>query len=276
MKTILVSNTEPKDMLQLLRIKNIQYGFNFVIKSAYLEVSDYVCKNEEGYGNIGIERKSKEDFLASIIDGRIFIQMINMNENFDRNIILIEGNISDVYSQLNDNSKIGTLTAAIVKYGISIVPVPDKDWSTYFILSILKHSGEKIDLTKLFRLKISDNEREIGAISCAKGWGFTLAKEICKYYRIRDLANIRDLNLISSKIKGVGAKKAQNLIDLFSGFEKDKYFMTEVDILNFKKYINLIIEYKNKKINVGYSKIYYDQMIDILKKYDFTFYDEVL
>jgi len=237
-----MDNREPKQMAQFLRVMNSQYDLGFRVSIEFLEVCDYLVRGKESLiGNVGIERKTADDYVSSIMDGRLFRQIIEMHTNFNRVIVILEGDISRVRSKLQDHSKLGTLGSIITKYGTSIVHTINMEWSAYMIISILKHAQTTIDLTQIFKPKASNLDRELGAISCADGWGSKLAKEAIKQYRIRDIANMDDPIWLSSKIKMVGERKALNLINLFRGFESDD-FITNIDCEVFKKYLSLILK----------------------------------
>lgn len=242
---IVVDNRETGVMLQLLRIMNSQYELGVSITSEYLEVCDYIIRGDESLvGTTGIELKDKKDFIESIKDGRLFRQIMEMHTHFDRVVVMIIGGLDEVYSKMEDHSKLGVLGSLITKYGTSVVNVANREWAAYLIITILKHATTTIDMTKIFKPKATHKDREIGAISCAEGWGLKLSKEAVKYFRLRDLANINDPKILSSKIKNVGVEKASKLINLFRGFE-DESFITEVDVLLFKSYLEMILDNEN-------------------------------
>lgn len=242
---IIMDNREDKKMLQLLRIMNSQYDLGFKITVKYLEVCDYIVMGDDSLiGTVGIELKEANDCVASIMDGSLFRQVMEMHANFDRVVVIIVGSLDKVYSRIEDHSKLGALGALVTKFGTSVMHVVNREWAAYLIISILRHANTTIDMTKIFKPKATSEDRELGAISCAKGWGIKLAREAVKNFRIRDIANIEDPTIIASKIRNVGPKKAQTLINLFSGNE-DKNFVTPVDIMVFERYLRLILNNDN-------------------------------
>jgi len=265
---IIMDDRELKKILSLLRIFNEQYNFGFIIKTERLELADYVCRDEKSLvGSIGIERKSADDFVGSIMDGSLFEQIFDMSKVFDLTIIIIVGDIMEIKSKINDNSKWGAIASLITKFGASLFMCPDNEVFVYTILNIFKKCQTTIDLSKIRRPKISKIGREIGAISCAKGIGSKNAKLILKHFRIKDLANINDPKIISDKIKFIGPKKATNIINLFQGYE-DPDFLTDIDVMLFEKYLKLAIgNYINPQS--GSNKEQLDSMSKILKKYTF-------
>ena len=254
---ILMDNREDKIMLQLLRIMNSQYDLGCKITVEFLEVCDYIIRGDDSLiGTTGIELKEADDYVSSIMDGRLFRQVMEMHVNFDRVVVIVVGSLDKIHSKMEDHSKIGALGALVTKFGTSLIHVVDREWAAYLIISILKHASTTIDMTKIFKPKATSEDRELGAISCAEGWGIKLAGEAVKHFRIRDLANIENPKIISSKIKNVGLIKAQNLINLFSGFEEET-FITETDVMVFRKYLRLVLNSDNiiKKLVNKFKKL---------------------
>ena len=62
-----------------------------IIDFAQLKVGDYVVSPETA-----IERKSIQDLLNSIYDGRLFVQCSQLNEHYAKPVLIVEGNIVDL------------------------------------------------------------------------------------------------------------------------------------------------------------------------------------
>ena len=78
-------------------IKELHKINEIKIVSKQLEVGDIIIDE-----NIGIERKEKSDFVNSIIDKRLFPQLINLARNYRRPILILEGS-SNIFSLRNVN-----------------------------------------------------------------------------------------------------------------------------------------------------------------------------
>jgi len=74
-----------------LKLKKLVYG-------------DYVIHND-----VVIERKTADDFIKSIINGRIFMQTINMIKHYEYTLIIIEGNPFNTMYKINKESIVGAL-----------------------------------------------------------------------------------------------------------------------------------------------------------------------
>ena len=90
------------------------------VKKIDLKVGDYICSDR-----VCIERKTSEDFINSIIDGRLFQQAEELIDNFTKPIIIIEGNY--FRESMNENAIKATLSSLILDYGISVLTTKDEE-----------------------------------------------------------------------------------------------------------------------------------------------------
>jgi DNA excision repair protein ERCC-4 len=79
-----------------------------IIDFAQLKVGDYVVSP-----NTAIERKTIQDLLNSIYDGRLFVQCSQLNEHYAKPVLIVEGNIVDIMDipeeQEEDNGELRNL-----------------------------------------------------------------------------------------------------------------------------------------------------------------------
>jgi DNA excision repair protein ERCC-4 len=79
-----------------------------IIDFAQLKVGDYVVSPKTA-----IERKTIQDLLNSIYDGRLFVQCSQLNEHYAKPVLIIEGNIVDLMDipeeQEEDNRELQNL-----------------------------------------------------------------------------------------------------------------------------------------------------------------------
>jgi len=78
MTKIIIDHREPKNLIR-------EIAKNHEIEVKQLITADIIIQGKDPEGkstNIGIERKTKNDFLNSIVDKRIIQQLIYLKENF--------------------------------------------------------------------------------------------------------------------------------------------------------------------------------------------------
>lgn len=99
-----------------------------------LEVGDYIISDR-----VAVERKTAEDFVASIIDPQrnLFRQISDLARSYDRPVLILEGR--DLYSrQINPNSIRGAMASIAIDYGVPIIPTEDQNETAAVISMIAK------------------------------------------------------------------------------------------------------------------------------------------
>ena len=113
---IVIDDRERKSGIPEL-IKKI--GINVEIKT--LQVGDYIVSPETV-----VERKSIQDFMSSIFDGRLFDQCNRLKENFQFPIILLEGNVDEI-EDIMENPFVfyGAMSTIVIDFKIPIIQTPN-------------------------------------------------------------------------------------------------------------------------------------------------------
>ncbi len=102
-----------------------------IVKEIALKVGDYLCSDR-----VCIERKTGDDFISSITDGRLFEQAKELKENFSKPIILIEGNYST--DRMNENAIKATIASILLDYEIPIIMTKNEKESASVIFWVAK------------------------------------------------------------------------------------------------------------------------------------------
>ncbi len=105
-------------------------GINIELKQ--LEVADYVISNR-----VGIERKAAKDFNDSLKDGRLFKELIDLKDNFERPILILEGD-PFLDSNINENALYGAISSIILNLGITIYRTTNPSESAKFLYQLAK------------------------------------------------------------------------------------------------------------------------------------------
>ncbi|MCD6367778.1 MAG: hypothetical protein J7L45_01695 [Candidatus Aenigmarchaeota archaeon] len=87
-----------------------------IVKPKQLEVGDYILSDR-----VCIERKSSKDFVSSILDQRLFNQLVNLKKNFEKPILIIEGGKLFSERNVHPNAVRGALTSIAIDYSIPIL-----------------------------------------------------------------------------------------------------------------------------------------------------------
>jgi len=102
------------------------------LKLEQLAVGDYIISER-----VGIERKSAQDFNDSLKDGRLFNELFNLRNNFERPILILEGDPFNI-SSINENALYGAISSIILNLGVIIYKTRDPNETAIFLSQLAK------------------------------------------------------------------------------------------------------------------------------------------
>jgi len=106
-----------------------------------LPVGDYILSDR-----VCVERKTVSDFLASLMDKRLFSQAADLSRNFKKPLLFIEGK-EDIYSArgISANAIRGAIASLAIDFGISVIYTDDENDTAGFLLALVKGNTKKDD-----------------------------------------------------------------------------------------------------------------------------------
>ena len=210
-----LNDYEIKDKNQIL-IDIREQGSNLIKELINLELNvktDILPAADIIINNIGIERKTKDDFLASIIDKRLVSQLKALKDNFEKQLLIIEGE-EDIYSlrKIHPNAIKGMLSTIALDFKIPIIYTNNVKDTVGQIKNIAdREFNPKRDANIKFGPKpLSTKEQQEFIIASLPGIGPKLSKELLLHFKsVKDIinANIKDLQ----KIELIGPAKAKEI-----------------------------------------------------------------
>lgn len=182
-----------------------------------LLIADFIINN------IGIERKTQQDFINSIIDKRLIQQLIILKENFDIPLLIIEGE-ENIYSlrNMHPNAIRGMLSAIAIDFQVPTIYTRNVNDTCALIESILNRLEKgKMSISLLKKRKpLTLKERQKLIIESFPGIGPTLAKSLLKEFRtVKNIINSEEKAL--QKIDKLGPKKAAEIKKVIDEEYKD-------------------------------------------------------
>lgn len=214
MPKIIVDHRESKDIVKELIKEEME------VEKRQLEVADFIIqtKNLDGkIQNVGIERKTTQDLLNSIIDKRLISQLMILKENFDVPLLVIEGD-ENIYSLRNfhPNSIRGIISTIAIDFQVPIIYTRNpKDTAKYLslIAKRLEKPRKPISLIPKKR-SLTLKEQQLFLIESLPGIGPTISKLLLKEFKnIKNLVNATEEEL--KKVDKIGKVKAKELKKLF-------------------------------------------------------------
>lgn len=194
-------------------IKELYKEIKIKIKTQNLEIGDIQVTDD-----ICIERKSKLDFVNSILDKRIFKQLIELVKNFRRPILILEGE-ENIFSIRNVHPNVIYTTLSIIACDLRIPIIytsnlqsTAKQITNIAIRNQNKTNTVKQNLSKQTNSYKEEMENFISSIPKIN----TLTSKILleKYNTIFNIINTNKETLM--KIDKIGNKKSEFLIEFFN------------------------------------------------------------
>ena len=212
---------EKNDQIKII-VDNREYRSNVVrnlaIKETFVEpqqldVGDYVLSSR-----IGVERKNVEDFLESLIDGKLFKQMAQLRDAYSRPILILEGENLLTKRNINHNAIFGSLASISVDFGIPVLTTKDAN-ETADLLKVIAQREQRDDKKAVAvrgeKTQMSIRERQQFIIEGLPNVSAVLAKRLLKHFgSVKDIANATEEELLD--VKGIGTNIASDILKLLN------------------------------------------------------------
>lgn len=222
-----------------IKVENIKYD-NLTIGDYIFTVNDEIC--------IIIERKTIEDYAASIIDGRNREQKKRLLEypNKTSIIYLIEGslvnnNCNFKYNKISNNTIVSSIINTIIRDGIQVFHTSSKNETIFFLESIYNklekqgntfidkktsYTEDFINASKVSKKDLMDDNVAFQMmLNCIPKVSNKLSKRIATKYKnisefifkLKDIENklefLQNLKYCDTKNRKIPKNTCQNIID---------------------------------------------------------------
>ncbi|MBI4918757.1 DEAD/DEAH box helicase [archaeon] len=164
--------------------------------------------------SVGIELKKKDDFVNSIIDGRLLEQLKNLRNQFQKPILILEGD-KDIYSirNIHPNAVRGMLATIAAGFGIPIIYTSNSKETGEMLLTIARREQEQEG--KYFHphseKQLSDlKTQQEYIVSSLPNIGPQIGKSLLNHFKtIKKIFSASEEEL--KQVDGVGEKTAKNI-----------------------------------------------------------------
>ncbi|HJN58467.1 MAG TPA: helicase-related protein [Nitrososphaerales archaeon] len=175
-----------------------------------LIVGDFIVSKD-----VIIERKTGEDFVKSVIDGRLFKQLVAMRETYSRPVLILEGERKRA-TGIGTTSLFGALASVVSDFGVSIFMSSGHEETSQIIFHIARR--EQIEKKKKVIIRsrkilrhISDTQKYV--VSGLPGVNTVLAERLL--IELKTISSIFGANEAELKqVEGIGEKLAKNIKDI--------------------------------------------------------------
>ncbi len=122
--------------------------YDVLITQETLSIGDFIISDRTA-----IERKTVEDFVASIIDGRLFEQISNLKSAYEMPILLIEGESFQTSRNIAPEAVMGAVASVIVDFGVPVVWTRSPSETALLLLSIARREQSKWERRPRIRME---------------------------------------------------------------------------------------------------------------------------
>lgn len=185
-----------------------------------LDIGDYVIS-----GRVCVERKTVEDFLSSLIDrpqGRdLFGQMAELARNFEKPILVLEGEGLYTARRVTPNAVRGMLASIAIDFGIPIINTANAEdtASLLYIIAKREQFDEKREITMHGRKSsLTLREQQEYLVSAIPGVGSIAAKNLLRHFASVEAIMTAPVEELL-KVEKVGKKTAMKIREV----AKSKY-----------------------------------------------------
>jgi ERCC4-related helicase len=190
-------------------------GVEVVVKP--LAVADYQVSEE-----VALERKTASDFVSSIADKRLYKQVKEMVEEFDKPLMILEGD--NLYSGfMNPNAIRGALASVAVDFGMPIIPTRSAEDTAAMIrrIAIREQAHERPEIqVRTEKKPLTLWEQQLFIVESLPNVGPVNARKLLEEFgSVEEIVNASEEDL--QKVDGIGKKIARSIRKVVStGFKK--------------------------------------------------------
>lgn len=189
--------------------------FDVTLREESLEIGDYIVSDR-----IAIERKTIQDFLQSIIDKRIFIQLERLLDSYDKPVIFLEGNQDMLFftRDIHPNAIRGALVSIAIDFGIPIIWTgnPKQTAEMIYWMAKREQEGSKRGLQiRCSKKPVSLRERQEFLIAGLPNISNRLSKRLLEYFKTPKNVFNADIEELK-RVEKIGEKKAKMIWDVIN------------------------------------------------------------
>ncbi len=188
-------------------------GADVILKQ--LRVADYICSDR-----VALEKKTVSDFLQSIINQRIFKQMEEIANSFERPLLILEGNQDFLFVErkIHPNTIRGVLSSIAIDYKVPILWTSNSRETAGMIYWIAKreqdHEKRGIQIRAKTKTETLQDQQEY-IVAGLPHVSNVLSKRMLKEFKtVKKLFSAKPEKL--QKVEGIGEEKAKKIWDILN------------------------------------------------------------
>ncbi|MEM2211282.1 MAG: ERCC4 domain-containing protein [Nitrososphaerales archaeon] len=203
---IIADTREPDVMMVLLS------ALGFEVERRVITPGDYIISNE-----CAVERKTIQDFLTSLFQGRLLDQMNRLKDAYTKPILLLEGNLAwELNGRKNPHAFWGALLKIQLDMGIPVLITMDVRQSADLLYTLARRMQREESSKPCIRHKpklLNERDMQRFIVEGLPGVGAELSIRLLKHFKsVRRIFQASEAEL--RRVEGLGFVKARRITQL--------------------------------------------------------------
>jgi Fanconi anemia group M protein len=186
-----------------------------------LPIGDYILSDR-----VCVERKLVNDFLQSLIDGRLFSQLKNLSIDYPRTIMILEGEGLLTSRKIHTSAIYGALSSIISDFKIPIISTANAMESAELIRAIAyreQFENKRMPVVRGEKHAMSLQERQRFIVESLPNISALLAHRLLEQFGSVNALFKADLDELTN-VKGIGKKTAKEIKEVIEKkYSQKKY-----------------------------------------------------
>jgi len=177
-----------------------------VVKRQMLPLGDFLCSSR-----LIVERKTRADFESSIVDGRLFSQLQQLVENYQRVVVIVEGKREESPERIRKEAVLGAYASIMSDFGASLIFTKDMPSTAEMVFALGKHEQlAKKQPMRIFakRKTLTPSQTQRSIVEMLPMVGPKMARKLLLHF-----GNVENIMKASQKeleaVPGLGKKRAR-------------------------------------------------------------------
>ncbi len=122
-----------------------------LVEVKQLDIGDYIVSSD-----VALERKTIDDFVKSIFDGRLFKQLVNMSAKYQRPILIIQGDKKEL-SGISESAFYGALASVVSDFRVPVFFASDERE----LIEIVFHIARREQIEKKRDVRVREGRKPL-------------------------------------------------------------------------------------------------------------------
>lgn len=191
------------------------------VETAQLEIADVIISsNDDGTGRVGIERKSVDDFVDTVInpDRDMPRQLADLKRAFTRPLVILEGDTIFGLRGIHPEALRAQVSMVVVGFGIPMVPTKSVEETAAQVVTTARREQfkehRKISIPHTKRTMMTMPRRQEYVVSSiGSGVGTVMAEALLKHFGSVQAAMNASIDELCF-VEGIGKKTAKNIHEI--------------------------------------------------------------